>query len=111
MIQPRAVHTGSIREALPLVIAGFAISFVVVGGGIDTVSVFLNAITKATGWSRSALSAGVSSGALMAALSTPIVGIGSYEAACGPHPNPLPCRKVARERGACFPWFSQERSA
>jgi MFS family permease len=64
-----------IREALPLVIAGFAISFVVVGGGIDTVSVFLNAITRATDWSRSALSAGVSVGAVMAALSTPVVGM------------------------------------
>jgi MFS family permease len=64
-----------IREALPLVIAGFAISFVVIGGGIDTVSVFLNAITGATDWSRSALSAGVSVGAVMAALSTPVVGM------------------------------------
>jgi len=70
-------HPGSagIRDALPLVIAGFAISFVLVGGGIDTVSVFLNAVTKATGWSRSAMSVGVSVGAVMAALSTPVVGM------------------------------------
>ena len=67
--------TAGIRDALPLVIAGFAISFIVVGGGIDTVSVFLNAITKATDWSRSGLSLGVSVGAVMAALSTPVVGI------------------------------------
>src|SRR5512144_705905 len=75
MTQPPAANTGSIQGALPLVIAGFAISFVVVGGGIDTVSVFLNAITRATDWSRSALSAGVSVGAGMAALSTPVVGM------------------------------------
>ncbi len=56
-------------------IAGFAISFIVVGGGIDTVSVFLNAITKATDWSRSGMSLGVSVGAVMAALSTPVVGM------------------------------------
>ena len=67
--------TAGIRDALPLVIAGFAISFIVVGGGIDTVSVFLNAITKATDWSRSGLSLGVRVGAVMAALSTPVVGI------------------------------------
>ena len=75
MTQPQAASTDSIRAALPSVIAGFAISFVVVGGGIDTVSVFLNAITRATDWSRSALSAGVSVGAVMAALSTPVVGM------------------------------------
>ena len=66
---------GDIRDALPLVIAGFAISFIVVGGGIDTVSVFLNAITRETDWSRSGMSLGVSVGAVMAALSTPIVGL------------------------------------
>lgn len=74
MTPPRAGSAG-IRDALPLVIAGFVISFVLVGGGIDTVSVFLNAVTKATGWSRSAMSVGVSVGAVMAALSTPVVGM------------------------------------
>jgi MFS family permease len=62
------------RAALPLVVAGFVISFVVIGGGIDTVSVFLNAIATATDWSRSGLSLGVSVGAVMAAVSTPVVG-------------------------------------
>jgi len=65
----------TLREAWPLVLAGFVISFVVVGGGIDTVSVFLKAISAATEWSRSSLSAAVSLGAAMAALSTPLVGI------------------------------------
>lgn len=74
MTHPRP-GSGGIRDALPLVIAGFAISFIVVGGGIDTVSVFLNAITKATDWSRSGMSLGVSVGAVMAALSTPVVGM------------------------------------
>jgi predicted MFS family arabinose efflux permease len=63
------------RAALPLVIAGFVISFVVVGGGIDTVSVFLNALSQATRWSRAQLSLAVSVGAVMAAVSTPIVGV------------------------------------
>ena len=74
MTQPRP-GSGGIRDALPLVIAGFAISFILVGGGIDTVSVFVNAITKATDWSRSGMSLGVSVGAVMAALSTPFVGV------------------------------------
>jgi MFS family permease len=74
MTEPRP-GSGGIRDALPLVIAGFAISFFLVGGGIDTVSVFLNAITKANDWSRSGMSLGVSVGAVMAALSTPFVGL------------------------------------
>lgn len=71
-----AAQTSStgLRSALPLIVAGFVISFVVIGGGIDTVSVFLNAITTATDWSRSGLSLGVSIGAVMAAVSTPVVG-------------------------------------
>jgi len=77
--EERTLHprpgSGGIRDALPLVIAGFAISFILVGGGIDTVSVFVNAITKATDWSRSGMSLGVSVGAVMAALSTPFVGL------------------------------------
>jgi MFS family permease len=74
MTHPRP-GSGGICDALPLVIAGFAISFILVGGGIDTVSVFVNAITKATHWSRSGMSLGVSVGAVMAALSTPFVGL------------------------------------
>ena len=65
-----------LHSALPLVTAGFVISFVLVGGGIDTVSVFLNALAGATGWSRSSLSLAVSIGAVSAALSTPLVGAG-----------------------------------
>ncbi len=64
-----------LRAGLPLVIAGFVISFVVIGGGIDTVSVFLNAIAKSSNWSRSGLSLAVSVGAASAALSTPLVGL------------------------------------
>jgi predicted MFS family arabinose efflux permease len=69
------VPAAGFRSALPLVCAGFAISFVLVGGGIDTVSVFLNAIAASTNWSRSALSLAVSIGAVSAALSTPLVGV------------------------------------
>jgi len=65
---------GGIRAALPLVTAGFVISFVLVGGGINTVSVFVNAIAATTDWSRSQLSLAVSVGALSAALVTPLVG-------------------------------------
>jgi MFS family permease len=58
-----------------LVAGGFAISFVLVGGGINTVGVFLNAISEAMHWSRSALSIAVSFGAIVAALATPLVGV------------------------------------
>jgi MFS family permease len=57
------------------VLAGFSVSFVVVGGGIDTVGVFVNAIAGGLGWSRSALSLGVSVGSLSAAVATPLVGL------------------------------------
>ena len=67
--------TQGLRASLPLVIAGFVISFVVIGGGIDTVSVFLHAISRTTDWSRSGLSLAVSIGAMSAALSTPVVGV------------------------------------
>jgi predicted MFS family arabinose efflux permease len=63
------------EPAVALVVAGFAISFVLVGGGIDTVSVFLNAIAESTDWTRSQLSLAVSVGALCGALSTPLVGM------------------------------------
>ncbi|MBI3781803.1 MAG: MFS transporter [Deltaproteobacteria bacterium] len=68
------MSTSGLRASLPLVVAGFIISFVLVGGGIDTVSVFLNAVAQSTHWSRSSLSLGVSVGAVSAALSTPLVG-------------------------------------
>jgi MFS family permease len=66
---------GSLRAAWPLLVAGFVIEFVVIGGGIDTVGVFLNALTTANQWSHLALSAGISVGTVSAALSTPAVGI------------------------------------
>ncbi|MFI5396132.1 MAG: MFS transporter [Candidatus Binatia bacterium] len=75
MSEHNANSAGGWQSSLPLVIAGFAISFVVVGGGIETVGVFLNAISAANHWSRSSLSLGVSVGAVMAALSTPAVGV------------------------------------
>jgi MFS family permease len=57
------------------VLAGFAIAFVLLGGGIDTVGIFVNAIAQGTGWASSALSLGVSVGAITAAAATPPVGI------------------------------------
>jgi MFS family permease len=66
---------GSLRAAKPLVVTGFLVSFVLIGGGIDTVGVFINAIAQANGWARSALSLGVSVGAVVAALATPLVGM------------------------------------
>ena len=64
-----------LATAAPLVLAGFAISFVLIGGGIDTVGVFINAIVQSTDWARSALSLGVSVGAVTAAGATPLVGL------------------------------------
>jgi MFS family permease len=55
--------------------AGFVIEFFVIGGGIDTVSVFLNALSTAEGWSHSSLSAAISVGTVSAALTTPAVGV------------------------------------
>ncbi len=63
------------RSAQALILAGFVISFVVVGAGIETVGVFLNAISAANHWSRSSLSLGVGTGAVMAALSILPVGM------------------------------------
>jgi len=74
-MEPADPDEGTLRAATPLVVAGFAISFVVVGGGIDTVGIFINAITQATDWARSGLSAGVAVGAVTAALATPLVGL------------------------------------
>lgn len=73
-----APHRGPfapLAGAWRLLAAGFLIEFVVVGGGIDTVSVFLNALSEAEGWSRRALSLGISVGAVGAGLSTPLVGL------------------------------------
>jgi MFS family permease len=67
---PRA----DLRASRPLVLAAFAISFVLVGGGIDTVGVFINAIVASTDWTRSALSLGVAVGAVTAALAAPAIG-------------------------------------
>jgi len=71
---PLAARTG-LRAAVPLLVAGFCIQFAVVGGGIDTVSVFLNALSEAEGWSRRTLSIGIAVGALGAGLATPLVGL------------------------------------
>jgi len=65
---------GTLRSTAPLVVAGFVISFVVIGGGIDTVGIFINAIAQATDWARSGLSTGVAVGAVVAAAATPAVG-------------------------------------
>ncbi|MBW2371215.1 MAG: MFS transporter [Deltaproteobacteria bacterium] len=75
MTSPPEAAAGTLRASLPLVAAGFVISFMLIGGGIDTVGVFINAITEANGWPRTGLSLGVAVGAAVAALSTPGVGI------------------------------------
>jgi MFS family permease len=60
---------------LPLVVAGFLIEFVVIGGGVDTVSVFLNALATANSWPRGTLSAGIGVGVVCAGFATPLVGL------------------------------------
>lgn len=57
-----------------LVGAAFAVSFVLVGGVLDTLGVFLHALAQAESWPSSTLSLGVSAGALAGALATPAVG-------------------------------------
>jgi MFS family permease len=69
-----AASAGSLRASAPLVAAAFVVSFVLVGGGIDTVGVFINAIVQATDWTRSSLSVGVAVGAITAALGAPGIG-------------------------------------
>lgn len=76
MVRAGEGEAGTLRGSIPLVTAGFVISFVLIGGGIDTVGVFINAITHADGWGRSGLSLGVATGAMVAAVATPIVGAG-----------------------------------
>jgi MFS family permease len=61
---------------LPLLVAGFIVLFFVIGGGIDSVSVFLHALAEAEGWPLQTLSSGIAAGAVCAALSTPLVGAG-----------------------------------
>jgi MFS family permease len=68
------VERADLRGSLPLVLAAFAMSFVLVGGGIDTVGIFINAIVQSTDWTRSALSLGVAVGAITAALAAPAIG-------------------------------------
>ncbi len=60
---------------MPLVAAGFLIQFIVLGGGVETVSVFLNALATANGWPSGTLSAGVGVAVVSAGLATPIVGL------------------------------------
>lgn len=62
------------HRVVPLVAAGFAISFMLVGGGINTAGVFLSAVALDTGWPRSVLSLALSVGAVVAAVSMPVVG-------------------------------------
>jgi MFS family permease len=75
MTSPAGAEAGTLRASIPLVTASFVISFVLIGGGIDTVGVFINAITGTHGWPRSGLSLGVAVGAVVAGISTPGVGI------------------------------------
>ncbi|MCP5066167.1 MAG: MFS transporter [bacterium] len=63
-----------LRDAWPLLLGCFAIEFIVIGGGIDTVSVFLNELSSSEGWSRQGLSTGIAVGAVTAGLVTPGVG-------------------------------------
>jgi predicted MFS family arabinose efflux permease len=64
-----------LRSVLPLIVAGFVIQFIMFGGGVDTIGVFLNAIMEAEGWSSSGLSAGITIAALSAAVVTPLAGV------------------------------------
>ncbi len=57
---------GSLPSAIPLVAATFTLSFVGVGGGIETVGVFINALVCSEGWSQLTLSFGVSVAVLCA---------------------------------------------
>jgi hypothetical protein len=63
-----------IGAALPLVAAGFLIQLVVIGGGVDTVSVFLNALAAANRWPSGTLSAGVGVGVVSAGRRRPSSG-------------------------------------
>jgi MFS family permease len=74
MTQPDRPVAG-LRASLPLLVAGFVIMFIVIGGGIDTVSVYLNALSAAEGWPRKTLSVAISVGALCAGLFVPVAGM------------------------------------
>jgi MFS family permease len=71
----QATQRSGLLAAWPLVAAGFAIQFVVMGGAVDTVSVFLNALTQANDWPHATLSAGIGVGVVCAGLATPVVGL------------------------------------
>ncbi len=75
VLSPTQRPAAGIGAALPLLAAGFAIQFIVLGGGVDTVSVFLNALAKANGWPRGTLSAGIGVGVVCAGIATPAVGM------------------------------------
>jgi len=70
-MQAASPRDGSLRSAWPLLFAGFVINFVLMGGMVDTISVFTHAIAEAEGWSRSSLSGGVTLAAAAAAFVTP----------------------------------------
>jgi MFS family permease len=74
-VQTAAPREGGLRSSWPLLAGGFAILFCVVGGGVDTAGVFMNALSTHEGWSRRGLSLGVSVGALGAGLFTPLAGV------------------------------------
>jgi len=65
-METRLPAEGSLRSEISLVVAAFTISFVVVGGGIETVGLFINALVRNEGWSQLTLSFGVSVGGLYA---------------------------------------------
>lgn len=69
----------SVQAKLPsarvLTAAGFGLAFVVVGGGLDTVGIFLDAIARGLGWPHASLSLAVAVGAVTAALATPLLGV------------------------------------
>jgi MFS family permease len=64
-----------LRASWPLLVASFLILFVVIGGGVDTVGVFLHALAKENGWPHSTLSAGIGVGVVCAGLATPLAGV------------------------------------
>jgi predicted MFS family arabinose efflux permease len=70
-----SAREGSLRGEWPLLFSGFVINFVLMGGMVDTISVFIHAIAETEGWSRSSLSGGVTVAAASAAFVTPIVGV------------------------------------
>lgn len=74
-LTPTERSDSGLRAALPLIAVCFAIQFVVLGGGVDTVSVFLHELARANGWPRGTLSAGIGVGVVCAGIATPAVGV------------------------------------